>query len=398
MKPLFKWLLLCLLIGAAAGTASAFFLYSLDVATALQTSYHWLLWLLPLGGVSVQWLYIKYGQNTVRGNNLVLEQIHDGDGSVPLRMAPLVLIGTLITHLFGGSAGREGTAVQMGGSLTSGLTRLFKLNSDERRMALLCGLAAGFGSVFGTPLAGTAFGIEASARGAMKFRALIPCLAASYTGHYVTILWGAKHTHFHMGTVPAFSFNVIGKVILAAIAFGLAAKLFVLSVAAIKKLLARWMSNPLHRSFIGGIAIIAFVYTLGTRQYLGLGLPLMEQAFHEAVSPVVPLLKTMFTAMTLGSGFVGGEVTPLFVIGSTLGSALSPALALPASFLAALGLAAVFGAASKTPFACTILGLELFGVQGAFFILLACLVSTFVSGRSTIYESHIRFYVPKRLR
>lgn len=391
-----KQLLMALPAGAAAGTASAAFLFSLEGVTHLQTQHRWLLWLLPLGGAFVSYIYLLYGKEASRGNNLVLEQVHSGNGNIPLRMAPLVLFGTLVTHLFGGSAGREGTAVQMSGSLSSGIGKLFKLNHWDRRVVVLCGIAAGFSSVFGTPLAGTVFALEASSRRGMRYGALIPCLLASFTGHYVTLAWGAHHSHYDMGAVPALHPLVLLKVAAAAVAFGLAAMLFVRLTSSLKKLFAGGLRHPALRSFVGGLLVIALVYAIGSRNYLGLGLPLMEQAFQEAVSPITFLLKTLFTSVTLGSGFLGGEVTPLFVIGSTLGSSLSSYLALSAPFLAALGLASVFGAASKTPLACTVLGLELFGMDGALYLLAACLISALASGRMGIYDSHIRTYVPKR--
>lgn len=391
-----KHMFMALPAGAAAGTASAVFLFGLEAVAHQQMQHRWLLWLLPLGGAFVSYMYMVYGKEASRGNNLVMEQVHTGNGSVPLRMAPLVLFGTLVTHLFGGSAGREGTAVQMSGSFSSSIGKLFKLNHWDRRILVLCGIGAGFSSVFGTPLAGALFALEASARRNMRYEALIPCLIASYTGHFVTLSWGARHSHYEMGAVPALHPVVLLKVAAAAVAFGLAAMLFVRLTSSLKKLFARGLNNPALRSFVGGLLIIALVFAIGSRDYLGLGLPLMEQAFQEAVSPIVFLLKTLFTSVTLGSGFLGGEVTPLFVIGSTLGSALSSFLSLSAPFLAALGLASVFGAASKTPLACTMLGLELFGVHGAFYLLIACFISAFVSGRTGIYDSHIRTYVPKR--
>ncbi|MBH5317717.1 voltage-gated chloride channel family protein [Paenibacillus sp. GSMTC-2017] len=391
-----KWLLLPIAVGASAGTVSALFLVSLDFVTSLQTSHVWLLWLLPFGGALVSYIYMKYGKDAGRGNNLVIEQIHSGSGSVPLRMAPLVLFGTLLTHLFGGSAGREGTAVQLGSSLSASIGKLFKLKVSDQRLIVLLGVSAGFASVFGTPLAGTLFGLEVSTKGSLRFRALLPCLVASYMGHYVTLSWGIEHSHYVIGVVPGLDWLVIAKVTLAAIIFGVAASLFVHLTSTIKKRMTQVIAHPVLRSFVGGCMIIALVLIIGSRDYLGLGLPLMDAAFNSTVSFTDSILKMLFTAVTLGTGFIGGEVTPLFVIGSTLGSALSAFLSLSAPFLAALGLVSIFGAASKTPLACIVLGLELFGWDGALYFILACYISNLISGRSNIYEAHIRNIQPKR--
>ncbi|GKU79218.1 chloride channel protein [Paenibacillus sp. L3-i20] len=396
MKKQVKWLLLTIAIGICAGSASALFLTSLEYIMFLQTNYLWLLWLLPFGGALVGYIYLQYGKEAIKGTNLILSQIHSGSGSVPALMAPLVLVGTLITHLFGGSAGREGTAVQLGSSLAATIGTLFKLNDSDQRLIVLLGCSAGFASVFGTPLAGTLFGLEVSTKGTMRYKALLPCLIASYTGHYVTLGWGIVHSHYVIATVPSLSWLVLGKVVLAAIVFGFAATIFVLMTSTFKKVMTHLISHPVMRAFAGGCIIISLVFIIGSRDYLGLGLPLIEKAFTDTMPLADFFLKMLFTAVTLGTGFIGGEVTPLFVIGSTLGSALSSYLLLPASFLAALGLTSIFGAASKTPLACVVLGLELFGIEGAFYLLLSCFISSIVSGRSTIYEAHIRNLQPNR--
>jgi H+/Cl- antiporter ClcA len=384
---LFKWLLLAGLVGAAAGTASALFLASLDFVTDTRLVYPWLLWLLPAGGAAISWMYLKAGKEAGRGNNLIIEQIHSGNGAIPLRMAPFVLIGTLVTHLFGGSAGREGTAVQMGGSLAEATGKLFKLGEAERKIILMCGISAGFGSVFGTPLAGTLFGLEVLAIGLLSYEALLPCFVASYTGHLVTTAWGIHHLHFSIGEVPPATFLLLAKVVLASILFGCAALLFTTLTKQLKALFVKRISYPPLRAAVGGIIVIALVYGLGTRDYLGLGLPLMEQSFQEAAAPYAFLLKTVFTSLTLGAGFQGGEVTPLFVIGSTLGSTLGGLLHTSVPLLAAIGLVAVFSGAAKTPVACFIMGIELFGAEGAIYLFIGCLLSFLFSGRGGIYEA-----------
>lgn len=392
-----RWTALSLAAGIAGGSASAFFLASLHAATDIHNTFHWLLWLLPIGGALIGLLYSKVGQQVSRGNNLVFEQAHSGAGDVPLRMAPLVWLGTIVTHLFGGSAGREGTAVQLGGSLASAIGRRLSLSAADRRLLLVCGISAGFGSVFGTPLAGAVFALEVSTPSKQRVKAALPALLAGYCGHYVALAWGAHHGHYAIGAIPSLAWLTIAKAIAAALVFGLVARLFVWVTALLKRAFARAVPNRTYmRPFVGGIIVIAMVYAIGSREYLGLGLPLLEQSFTTVSDPWTFALKLLFTAVTLGAGFFGGEVTPLFVIGATLGSALSPLLSLPAPFLAALGLAAVFGAASRAPLACSVLALELFGVSGALYFALACGISYAVAGKPGIYESHVRYYVPKR--
>ncbi|OMF38481.1 voltage-gated chloride channel protein [Paenibacillus sp. FSL H8-0548] len=382
-----KWLLISGIVGILTGSASALFLGSLDWVTETRLHQPWLLWFLPAGGALVSLLYLKLGKESGKGNNLIIEQIHSGDGAIPLRMAPLVLVGTLITHLFGGSAGREGTAVQMGGSLSEWVGKWFKLKALDRKIILICGISSGFGAVFGTPLAGTIFGLEVLAIGLISYEALLPCLIASYVGHLVTTAWGIEHIHFAIGSIPPLQWLLLIKIIVAAILFGLAALLFTQLTRGFKKLFSKWIPNPVIKSAVGGFVIIGLVYALGSRQYLGLGIPLIQQAFQEAASPVAFLLKTLFTSLTLGSGFQGGEVTPLFVIGATLGSAIAGLLAAPVPLLAAIGFVSVFSGAAKTPLACFIMGIELFGSEGAIYLFIGCVIAYLCSGRIGIYEA-----------
>lgn len=387
LKFMLKWLLMAGSVGILSGSASALFLTSLDWVTEARYQHPWLFWLLPAGGAFISYLYLKVGKESGRGNNLIIEQIHSGEGAVPLRMAPLVLLGTLTTHLFGGSAGREGTAVQMGGSLSEGLGKLLELNRLDRKIILMCGISSGFGAVFGTPLAGTLFGLEVLAIGVISYEALLPCFIASYVGHLVTTAWGINHIHYAIGDIPPLGWLVVLKVVCASVLFGLTAILFTQLTRSLKQLFSKWFTNPVLKSAIGGLLVIALVYALGTRDYLGLGIPLMQQAFQEALSPLVFLLKTLFTALTLGTGFQGGEVTPLFVIGSTLGSALAGLFQISVPFLAAIGFISVFSGAAKTPLACFIMGIELFGSEGAIYLFIGCMIAFLCSGRIGIYEA-----------
>lgn len=389
MKTSLLRLAVAAVVGICTGSASALFLTSLEWATETSMSHAWLLWLLPLGGALVSWLYMQYGKDAAKGNNLLLDRIYGGETAVPLRMAPLVLFGTIITHLFSGSAGREGTAVQMGGSLAEVIGKRFKLCGAERKIILLCGISSGFGSVFGTPAAGAVFALEVAALGMISLESILPIFFASYVGHYTTLAWGVHHLHYSLGPVPPLSVMLLVKIAAASVLFGLAALLFVTLTHRLKAWFAKLLPNPMIKSFIGGLIIIALVYLIGSRNYLGLGLPLLQHSFEEAASPLAFLWKTIFTSITLGSGFQGGEVTPLFVIGSTLGSALANLLAVSVPLLAGIGLISIFSGATNTPLASFILGLELFGLHGFgwLYMLIGCAVAYLCAGAPGIYSA-----------
>lgn len=383
-----KYVLLGTLIGLLVGSICAGFLVSLEKVTAWRLAQPWLLFLLPLGGVIVGYVYHVYGGNSIKGNNLILESIQDGKEVVPVRMSFLIWFATLVTHLLGGSAGREGTAVQMGGSIAEGVGKVFKISQSERRILLMCGISSGFGAVFGTPLAGTVFALEIAMIGIVTYQALLPCLVASLTGHFTVIyLWGVQHTHYSMGEIPTMSAFLLMKVVIASIAFGFVGMIFSTLIHTMKKLFQRYFHHYAWRSIIGGCAVILLVYVLGTRSYLGLGLPLLTDAFETDIDSLAFMWKTLFTVVTLGSGFQGGEVTPLFIVGATLGHSLSLLLQISTPFLAGLGFVAVFGAAANTPLACIFMGIELFGGEGAIYIFIACVISYLFSGHQGIYSA-----------
>jgi H+/Cl- antiporter ClcA len=385
-------------VATATGAACAAFLWVLQLATGAQQAHSWLLFGLPFAGAGIAYFYESHGKNAGRGNNLILDAIHsseaeeaDDDSSlVPRRMAPLILGATVATHLFGGSAGREGTAVQMGGSLGASWARLLGSSGREKRLALLCGVAAGFGGVFGTPLAGAVFALEVLWRGRIETEEFGVCLVAALLGDWSARFLGAHHMSYPQlaGKTSALDVALAFKVALAAIAFGLAARAFTELTERIGHFFQTRINNPLLRPFCGGIGIIALIFLVRTREFLGLSLPLLARSFgSDFVSPLAWAGKIVFTALTLGSGFKGGEVTPLFVIGATLGNALSGPLHAPVALLAALGLVSVFAGASKTPLASTFLGLELFGATHAPMFALACFIATWASGGGGIYPA-----------
>ncbi|TVP88682.1 MAG: voltage-gated chloride channel protein [Pseudomonadaceae bacterium] len=382
-----KWLLLAGLIALLAGTASAVFLFGLQWATNTRTDNPWLIWLLPVAGFVVGWVYLRWGESVVAGNNQLLDEIHDTRKVIPLRMAPLVLWGTITSHLFGASVGREGTAVQMGGSLADQLTGLFRLGAEDRRIILMAGISAGFASVFGTPIGAAVFALEVLATGRLRYEAILPCLVAAVLADQVALWWGVQHDHYLLPQIPAISLWTLSAMVLAGIIFGLTARLFAEATHGITALMRRKVSYSPLRPFIGGVVIAAAVFALGTDRYIGLGIPVIMEAFEQSVSPWDFAGKLAFTVVSLGSGFKGGEVTPLFYIGATLGNALAPLFNLPFGMLAAIGFVAVFAGAANTPLASTLMAMELFGAEIGIFAGIACVVSYLFSGHTGIYSS-----------
>ncbi|MBM7869957.1 H+/Cl- antiporter ClcA [Clostridium pascui] len=382
-----KWIIIGAIVGIITGFAAALFLKSLELATALRMKYTWLLFFLPLGGALVSFLYSRYGKNSSKGNNLIIEKINESSGRVPFRMAPLVFFGTFITHLFGGSAGREGTGVQIGASIAEGIGDLLKLDKVDNRIILMAGISSGFATVFGTPLAGTIFGLEVVELGIMSYEALIPAFTGSIIGDFMVSFLGVHHTHYKVVGVPDLTLLTIIKIAFAAILFGLTSKLFSELTHKLKELFTEGFENSTIKSLVGGMLVIVLVYMFGTREFLGLSIPLISESFSGQVHPFTFLGKIVFTSLTLGTGFQGGEVTPLFVIGSTLGNTLSNALNMSPSFLASLGLIGVFAGATNTPIASFILSIEMFGSQGIVFVFMTCAISYIFSGHTGIYTS-----------
>ena len=386
-RYLLRWLPVALLVGALSGTASAWFLFALDWATGTRLAHRWLILAMPLMGFVVGWVYLRFGRSVEAGNNLLIEEIHSPQNRIPLRMAPLVLLGTVASHLVGASVGREGTAVQMGGALADQLNRVIRFDQAQRRILLMAGLSAGFASVFGVPLAGAIFGLEVLAIGRLRYDALFPCLIAAIAGDQVCLLWGVHHTLYPVSAFPPVSAWGLTATLLAGVVFGLVGMAFAQSTHWLGGLIKRYVAYAPLRPLLGGAVIAAVAWFCLADRYLGLGVPVIVQAFTQPLHGYDFAGKFIFTVASLASGFKGGEVTPLFYIGATLGNALAPLLHMPLSLMAAIGLVAVFAGAANVPIASGIMAVELFGSEIGVYAALACAVSWLFSGHIGIYKA-----------
>ena len=389
---LIKWSLIGAVIGFLAGSASAFFLVALNWATDFRDTHLWIIALLPLAGLLIGALYYYLGKGVESGNNVLVETLNNPGETIPFKMAPLVLVGSIITHLFGGSAGREGTAVQMSGAIADQFTSWFKFNSTDRSLLIIAGISAGFASIFGTPLAGTIFALEVFLIGRMRYEALFPALIAAVIADYVTEkFWLVGHTPYSISLVPELSPLTILYALLTGICFGLTALLFTKVLKWVSEEFKVRISYPPLRPFIGGMLLVVLFfgtyYFLHTTKYFGLGIPTIVEAFEHPLPSYDFMLKLLLTALTLGCGFKGGEVTPLFFIGAALGSALSAIVPLPTALLAGMGFVAVFAGAANTPIACIFLAIELFGASCGIYAGIACIVAYLCSGHTGIYSA-----------
>lgn len=396
-----KWLVISILTIGLIGTATAWFLIALDFVTIWRTDHIWVVNFLPLIGLGIGYAYHYFGTAVQKGNNLILEthQAEETTSSssttstsikpIPLLMAPLVFISTLLTHIGGGSAGREGTAVQMGGAIADQFTTPFKLNSAERKTIIIMGVSAGFAAVFGTPWAAAVFALEIMSFKKVKFENIIPSFAAAFGAHYICLAWMVKHTVYSIDIIPSISASTISWTMLAGLIFGLAALLFIYTSKFFETLFLKIKFEPM-RPFIGGIIIALFIVVANSTKYIGLGIPSIVDAFNEPAGSFDFALKILLTSLTVSAGFKGGEVTPLFFIGAALGNILIWFIPFPMALLAGMGFVAVFAGATHCVIASIIMGMELFGIQAGMYVGLASMVAYFASGMNGIYSAKLK--------
>jgi H+/Cl- antiporter ClcA len=383
-----QWIGLGALVGVICGAASGLFLWLLQRATTFREGHEVIIYALPIAGLAIGWIYERYGGPVRSGSNLIIDAIHDEGPELPVRMAPMVMIGTVLTHVFGGSAGREGTAVQMGASLTDWVSHRLRVGKDVRRQLLAAGVAGGFGSVFGTPVAGAVFGLEFVALGRIEYDALVPALIASVVGDWTTRALGIVHTRYPAAVNVPLTPLLLLKWLVFAAAVAVVTTAFIELTHAIKQRGERHLPRLPLRMFVGGLVIVGLWKLVGTSDYLGLGIPTIVRAFTDpTLPPYAFALKLVFTAITLGAGFLGGEVTPLFFVGATLGSALAKLLGIPLALGAGVGLAGVFAAAANTPLALSIMAMELLGAPVFPHVVIVCVVAYVLTGHRSIYPA-----------
>ena len=380
-----KWVAFACIIGVVVGFVSIGFYYAFSLVTRLRLNNGWLLYLLPVGGVAIVLLYRIFDMEKDRGTNFVLAAVRE-NSALPLRTAPLVFVATLITHLFGGSAGREGAILQIGGSVSSSIGRWMHLDRNDSRIITMCGMSAAFATLFGTPLTAAVFAMEVISVGVMYYAALVPCVLSAIVSVMLARLCGVAPTAFVLSGIPAFSAFVLLKVIVMGILCAVLSIVFCRLMHLAPVLYEKYLPDSVKRAFVGGAIIIALSLLVGTRDYNGSGGTVIAAALSGSAHPEAFLLKIIFTTITLGAGFKGGEIVPVFFTGATFGCAVSPLLGLSPAFGAALGLVSVFCGVTNCPLTSILLALELFGGKQMPLFALCLAVSYMLSGYYSLYS------------
>lgn len=392
-----KWLIIAVFCGAVVGSVGALFGLALDSAANLREEHSYLIYFLPVAGLPIVFLYQAAKSAEDKGTNGIILAAR-GEQKVHLRLAPLIFVSTFITHLFGGSAGREGAALQIGGSLVSPLGKLLRFDDKDNSTLIMCGMSAGFSALFGTPVAAAIFAVEVTIVGAVQYSALVPCMISSITAALVSkTFFGSTAESFHVTGIPEFSAEFIPQmpaVILIAVSGAIVSDIFCWILHKSDYLFKKYISNPYLRVISGGALVLLLTLALNSSDYNGTGIHIIEQAFEGSTIPFAFALKMLFTAITLGCGFKGGEIVPSFFIGSTFGCTLGGLLGISPSFGAAIGLISVFCGVTNCPFASVIMCMEIFGESGLPFYGIAAAVSYMISGYSGLYSAQT-FYQSK---
>ena len=381
-----KWVIFAILVGTIVGLCGSAFYFGMSYVTFLRTAHPWLILLLPAGGLVIVGLYHLFHDEKDTGTNLVISAIHSGD-ELPFRMAPLIFISTLITHLFGGSAGREGAALQMGGSIGNALGRLFRFDEKDKHVMIMCGMSAAFSALFGTPMAAAIFPMEMVSVGVMYYIALVPCVISSLVAHGIAVSFGVSNELFLIGEIPAFGILSSVKISVLAILCALVSILFCVILHQTGHLYKKLFKNPYLRVFAGGCLIVLLTCLVGNQSYNGTGINIIENCINGTVRPEAFLLKMLFTALTLGAGYKGGEIVPSFFTGAAFGCLFGNLLGFSPTLCTAVGMTSVFCGVTNSPITSLLISFELFGYDGMPYFLLATAFSYMLSGYFGLYRS-----------
>ena len=391
---LLKWVFLSIIIGIGVGILSAVFSQLLALATSVRLAHKWIVYGLPLGGLVIVLMYEMAKEGKNQGTNMVMQVLRDDKELMPGRIAPLILIASVITHFFGGSAGREGAALQFGASVGDWFGRKIHLNDSDRKIITLASMSAAFAGLLGTPMAAAIFPIEVISVGVMYYAALVPCVFSAFISQEISVLLHVRTltAPYPVNDVPAFYSWGTVKVLILAACFALAGILFYSVMHGTSYLYERYIKNKYVRIVVGGCLVIALYLLVGTDDYLGLGDTVIRASFESPAGYEAFLLKILFTAVTLCAGFKGGEIVPTFFIGATLGSALSVLCGLPVELCAACGMVGVFCAVTNSPITSFIIAFELFGGDGMPFFCIVIAVSYLLSGYGSLYKEQKIMY------
>ena len=386
-----KWVVLALLLGVIMGVICAVFSLSLGYVTEFRFRHGYIIWLLPVAGLLITFLYKKFGSKVSQGTNMVLAAINS-DEKIPFVMLPLIFVSSVISHLFGASVGREGAALQMGASVGNTFADILKLNDNDKKILIMTGMSAAFSALFGTPLAAAVFSMEVISVGVMYYAALVPCVVSALTAISTAKLLGVSYEVYDAFAVPEFTpYTAVMTVVLGILCAIISIDLCALLIMS-ERGMVNHIANPYLRVFLAGLTIALATYALGTQAYNGLGVGVIHSAVLGEVVWYAFLIKMLFTAVSLAGGYKGGEIVPVLFIGATFGCTVAPLLGLPPAFCAALGMVAVFCGVTNAPLASILIGIELFGSDSLWFICLVIAISYMLSGYYGLYKSQLIIY------
>ncbi|MCM1045613.1 MAG: chloride channel protein [Candidatus Gastranaerophilales bacterium] len=391
MKTSVKWVVFAVISGIVVGLAGTGFYFCMAAVTDMRAERPWLVWLLPVGGLLIVGAYRLLHDEKDTGTNLVISSIHSGD-RLPLRMAPLIFISTLITHLFGGSAGREGAALQLGGSLGNEIGKLFRFDEKDKHIMTMCGMSAAFSALFGTPMAAAIFSMEVVSVGIMYYAALVPCVVAALIAHGIAVYFGAEAEVFPLEEIPAFTMGTAVRTVVLAALCALVSVLFCILLHQAEHLYQRFFKNPYIRVLVGGGIVLVLTLLVGDQRYNGSGIDVIGLCMDGGAKPEMFLLKMIFTAATLGAGYKGGEIVPSFFIGGTFGCLFGSLIGFDPALCTAVGMVSVFCGVTNCPITSLLISFELFGYEGMPYYLLAVAFAYMLSGYYGLYHSQKIMY------